>query len=214
MKGFDISHHNGNNAIEMCMSRESDLQFVIIKATEGKTWVDPMLRRNAADAGIYGLGIGFYHYARPENGNSPEDEAKHFVRTIAKYIGNAVLVLDYEGQAHVYGQDWALKFLDTVYDMTGVRPLIYLSGSYLKGYGKIARSNYGLWVASYTYKPGKYVSTSEWDIYAMWQYENTPFDLDEFNGSIKQFEAYAKVIDNNPKEPEGKGCCGCCCEGI
>lgn len=82
--GFDISHHNGNGSshVENCIRKVRELygqspDFCFIKATEGKTYTDPMCTINVRKAAENSLVIGLYHYARPEN-NSAMQEAKHF----------------------------------------------------------------------------------------------------------------------------------------
>ena len=42
---------------------------------------------------------------------------------ISGYIGEAILVLDYEGSAVYQGVGWAKDWMDAVYNMTGVKPL-------------------------------------------------------------------------------------------
>lgn len=196
-----------------------DAMFAIIKATEGTGYIDPNVSTNYEDAVAAGLLTGFYHYARPEYGNTPEMEAAHFVDVVKDYIGYSVFVLDYEGSAHKYGAEWASKWLSMVYKLTGVRPMIYLSGSTVKYYTELAEQDYGLWIASWTSEAKRNEYVTGWDTWAMWQYTNTPFDCDYFNGNEGQFMLYAAqdeewLESQLPSRPEtGTGHCGCCCKG-
>lgn len=186
LKGIDISEWQ---AISPTAYKAYD--FIVIKATEGKTYDDPNMSSHAQNALNNGQLIGFYHYARPEN-NSAEDEAEHFLRVVKPYIGKAVLALDYEGTALRYGAEWALKWLDAVYKKTGVRPMIYLQGSQVKNYKSVMEKDYGLWVAHWGVDTP---SIAPWSFYAMWQYRGDPLDLDLFNGDREAWKAYA-----NPAE--------------
>lgn len=69
--------------------------------------------------------LGLYHF---EDGKSTgQQEADHFIRNIKSYIGKAVLVLDGETDALKKGTAYAKGFLDRVFEVTGVRPLIFMS---------------------------------------------------------------------------------------
>lgn len=188
LKGIDISEWQDINP-----TAYKDYDFIVMKATEGKTYDDPNMASHAQNALANGQLIGFYHYARPEN-NSAEDEAEHFLRVVKPYIGKAVLALDYEGTALKYGAEWALKWLNAVYQKTGVRPMIYLQGSQVKNYKSVMEKNYGLWVAHWGVDTP---SIAPWSFYAMWQYRGNPLDLDLFNGDKEAWKAYANPV----KEP-------------
>lgn len=185
--GCDISSNNANwdNIIN-----DGNNAFVVIKATEGKTYVNPWLRMQTAAAVAAGKLIGFYHYARPENGNSPTVEAENFISAVKPWIGKAVLVLDYEGKAHGCGQDWALNFIKAVKAKTGVLPMFYTSESYLWLYPKIAAYDCGLWVAKYSQNKPK---IQPWKIMAMWQYRSYPYDKSRFYGNAKTWAAYTRA---------------------
>ena len=137
--GVDISNYQRNvdyNAYA----------FYIIKASEGRTYKDPMLDRHYNGVKATGKLYGFYHYARPEN-NNMRVEVDHFLNLVGAHVGKAVFALDWEGNALRYGADKALEWLDYFYARTGVRPLFYTSDSQTGRYAKIAAKNYGLWDA-------------------------------------------------------------------
>lgn len=60
--GIDVSKHNG--VIDYERVKKDDYQFVIIKASEGKTYQDPAFGRNYRDAREAGLMVGAYHFFR------------------------------------------------------------------------------------------------------------------------------------------------------
>lgn len=186
LKGIDISEWQNISPTAF-----KDYDFIVIKATEGKTYDDPSMASHAQNAINNGQLVGVYHYARPEN-NTPEEEVEHFLRIVKPYIGKAILALDYEGKALKYGSAWAVKWLDLVFEKTGVRPLIYLQGSQVRNYKEVLEKDYGLWVAHWGVDSP---SIAPWGFYALWQYRGDPLDLDLFNGDRAAWAAYA-----NPAE--------------
>lgn len=188
IKGIDVSHHNDLRQL-LTILPPSEREFIIIKATEGKTYRDPNCLLNTNLATKETDLIGYYHYARPEN-NTPVDEAKAFLshQAVNTHIGSAILALDWEGVATRHPVEWALEWLRYVYKQTGVKPLMYCSASYTSRLSKIAKEGYGLWVAHYTLL--KKPSYSIYPFWAIWQYSSKGYDHDIFNGSAEQFKRY------------------------
>ena len=119
-----------------------------MKATEGTEFVDPCCDTFYQEAKRLGRKLGVYHFA---TGNtSGEREAAFFLKHVKGYIGEAVLVLDWEAKALQKGTGYAKEFLDYVYKNTGVRPFIYMSKSVCRRYdwSEVAK-DYKLWVAQY-----------------------------------------------------------------
>lgn len=190
IKGIDISHHNkwqifpkkGQPQINFAKH-----DFIIMKATEGRTYVDPCMEQYINLLGEDQL-YGFYHFARPEN-NSAEEEARHFCNTIGIYGENAILVLDWEAKATSCPIEWAVKWCNEVEKVYGKKPLIYCSSWYTKKLQPLLENNNGLWVAHYTKNKKPTVHT--YPTWAMWQYSSDPYDKNIFNGSREQFKKYA-----------------------
>ena len=70
--------------------------FVIIKATEGATYKDPQFDDFVRQAQALGKPMGFYHFSRPDNGNTPQAEARNFYNAIKPYVRQGILCLDWE----------------------------------------------------------------------------------------------------------------------
>lgn len=175
--------------------------FLIVKASEGKTIKDKRFRQHMdAFSKSGGQLFGAYHYAI--TGNKPEDDAKNFLSVVKtrKELGQSmILALDLEGKdltqykpidgcATAY--DWARKWLDIVYEATGIKPVLYISASYTKHCKKILDGDYGLWVAHWNvHSP----STGVYPFYALWQTGiKSNLDRDVFNGSRTQYLKYCK----------------------
>lgn len=191
LNGIDVSHWNYNKPVYWQSLDESD--FVIMKATEGRSYIDPTLPEMVGDTKTKLR--GYYHYARPEN-NIPELEAKWFVNTVKEMdtIGECMLILDYEGKALEVADTgkWARQWCDHVYNLTGVKPLIYLSKYGLSKVGKEFEGlDYGLWIADWsTSAPA---NIAPWKFWALWQYSVKDIDRDYFNGNADQFKAYCRI---------------------
>ena len=143
MNGIDIaSHQTGIDLTEV------PCDFVIIKATEGATYVNPDYARAYQQAKSAGKCLGIYHYA---SGGNVQTEADHFLRQVGNRIGEAVLILDWESYTNpafgVNDHAWVKSWCDYVKGKTGVAPVVYVQQSAMSRLSGIG--NYGLWVAQY-----------------------------------------------------------------
>ena len=199
LTGIDISRHNKNMKNVKDLNK---LDFVIMKATEGATYRD-------ASLSFYMMNLdkkmlkGFYHFARPENGNSAKAEASNFLTTILKYIdGRSIIALDVEAGALAYTNldKWVLEWCEYVYNATGIKPLIYCSLADCKRFKKAAAFGCGLWVAKWSIiKPTK-TRLKPWEFFAIWQdtnkfaFSGVRCDRDKFNGTKEQYLKYCKDL--------------------
>lgn len=211
--GFDVSHHNGENAVTKCLQAMPEAEFVIIKATEGRTLVDKRCLRNIEQAEKSGLLFGLYHYARPEINTSVE-EAINFMQLYRPYVGKAVPVLDWEGESLKKDPMWAREWLDYIYYLTKVRPVLYVQQSEVAKMGVVESGNYGLWIARYRSTQSGFGSCAPWKFAFMWQHTSSPFDKNILYGNADTFKKYAipEYIEDN-KDDCDCNChyCGCSC---
>ena len=205
LKGIDISHWQANLDIA-----STGAEFVICKATQGTTFVDPSCDHHYQIAKRLGLKLGVYHYA---SGGDPVAEADFFVRNIKGYIGEAILILDWEknqnGRYHEHAS-WCLRFLNRVKELTGVKPLVYMSASVIKAadWSSVVAGDYGLWVAGYPDNrdswdiPNFIWNVSPWPFYAIWQYTSSGgrLDRDVFMGDRTAWDKYA-AVNGQPVTP-------------
>lgn len=215
LNGYDISHWQ----VGMNLARVAS-DFVICKATEGTTYLDPSMKTFADQSLALGRGLALYHFVSANS--TPEAQANYFVKTVQGYLGKAVLVLDWEnGQrsdGSVYsnalpkGPSFAKRFLDAVYKQTGVRPLVYTSKGVVNQYNwtSVANSGYKLWVAQYPnyktvngYQKDPWTDSRGYGAFGepiMFQYTSTGhlsgygnnLDLDLFYGSRSDWDALAR----------------------
>lgn len=210
MNGIDISRWQAgiNLAAVPC-------EFVVIKATEGTTYVNPYCDQHFRQAAELGKKLGVYHFA---GGGDAAAEAEYFVRNIRGYIGSVILALDFEIQNMGSGAAWSKRWLDRVYEETRVKPVIYMS-NYLANHldwSAVAAAGYPLWNAYY-YAYGTPMgynsdaplpeSLGPWGKALVYQYTsegrlpgyNGYLDLDVFYGAPDDWDHY--VREDGAAEP-------------
>jgi len=152
MNGIDIADHQ--RGIDLT---KVPCDFVICKATGGTGYVSPDFKRQIEQALSEGKCVGAYHFALDGfTGTTPEREAQHFLSVVEPYLGKIVLALDWEAKAVKLGSDWAKRWLDYVYEKTGIRAMIYMSKGTAnsKVWAEVAK-NHPLWVAQYAISTDK-----------------------------------------------------------
>ncbi len=197
--GNDISNFQGNVDFAT-YSKNSN--FLIAKATEGTGYIDTWYANNRTQSRNHNLPFGSYHFARPDTGNSAQDEADFFCKVIDgdPIREGEILALDYEVNYHD-PVGWCRTWLDVVYKHFGFKPLIYLNQATAKGFdwSPVINAGYGLWIAAYTYDPtDNNFETGKWDFAALQQWtdkQNVPgisgnIDGDVFFGDAKAFGKY------------------------
>lgn len=184
-------------------------QGVIVKATQGTGYVNPRCNHQWDLAGQLGKLRGLYHYA---GGGNPEAEAQFFINNIKNYVGQGILILDWESyQNSAWGDtNWSLRFVTEVHRLTGVWPLIYVQESALWQVANCAKYC-GVWVAKYASMtwyswdlPNMNVSSGAFQFLTGWQYtggdmDRSIFYLDE-NGWKKLSNPDGKQtpVENKP----------------
>ena len=149
---------------------------MICKATEGTGFVDRYCDGWIQKALQLGKKVGVYHFATGKS--SGVAEADFFYKNIKGYVGKAILVLDWESKAVSRGVSYAKAFLDRIYQLTGVKPLIYMSNSVVHAYdwSSVVNADYGLWNAGY------FAGIRQWDIIRMHR-----FMVEQENGKLVPF---------------------------
>lgn len=168
----------------------SSYDFVIIKSSEGINYQDEGMERHVQSALSTNTPFGFYHYARPDLGNTGAQEAASMLQYISPYIGHCVIALDWEQNSLSYPISWIEEFLNYILDKTGVHALLYIQANQAtqSKYAPIANAGFGLWVAHWGVEEPSF---SNWNTWSVWQYTDTPIDLDYFNGTVEDWNALA-----------------------
>lgn len=144
MNGIDIS--NWQNGINL---DAVPYDFIIAKATQGKTYVSPDCARQVEQARARGKLFGVYHYI---DGSGAIGEADFFIDNIKNWVGEGMLCLDFESnQNSAWGnEDYLRQVAQRVIDRTGIPPVIYVQQSRMAQVKPIADAlNCALWIAQY-----------------------------------------------------------------
>lgn len=175
MNGIDISAWQGDENIDLS---KVSFDFCIVKATEGTSYKNRYFTSHCDKVLNKKRLLGAYHYA---NGGDVQKEADYFLAYARKYIGKAVLVLDWEAKNNPqFGKndlEWCLKWCSYVYRKTGIKPLIYIQKSAMNA---VKKAGYGLWVAQYP----DYVETG---------YQEHPWNEGAYNCFIRQYTSVGKL---------------------
>lgn len=206
LNGRDVSHHNIREFAEI---NSMNFEFLMIKASEGKTWRDKTMQDWAGMGLQHGAVLGFYHYARPEN-NSAEDEAENFYNAVYNYLDDgAVLALDWEGEAEKCDPAWIQRFAQVLKDkgVTGGELMVYCNKSTFQKIKPYMENN-GLWLASWG---NKIHTTYNGYLVAIQQTGSDDLsDIDIFNGTVEGL-CYYRSFKKVEEEKGGNSYCGCTC---
>jgi GH25 family lysozyme M1 (1,4-beta-N-acetylmuramidase) len=196
--GVDVSHWNGT--IGWAKVAASGIRFVIMKATDGRSYVDPTFATNKSGAAAAGIAVGAYHFARPDTtAGDAVAEADHYISVARLAPGNIIPVLDIEERTSLSVSAriaWVQAWLQEVRKKLHVHPMIYSGPYYWQNYmgdtQLFAEQGYPLWLAHWTTGtptvPGGRWAGKGWTV---WQWSNCGsipgikgcVDRDRLNGS-------------------------------
>lgn len=190
--------------------RDPHAQGVIVKATQRTGYVNPKCNHQWDLAGELGKKRGLYHYA---GGGNPAAEAQYFIQNIRNYVGQAMLVIDWESyQNAAWGNtNWVRQYADELHRLTGVWPVIYVQESALWQVANCAK-DCAVWVAKYASMqwyswvvPNMSVSSGAFGSIAGWQYTGGDMDRSIWYLDAAAWDKFAKANTTNPepaKQPE------------
>ena len=200
IRGIDLSKWQRQDPpIDWQVVKDSGIEFVIIKATEGTNYVDPSFADHWAGAKRAGLLVSAYHMLW---GNlSASEQAQHFLDTLGDREPDFPLSLDVELRKGA-GNIGAVveEVLLALEAGDGRRPIVYTAQSV---WGEIVGwapgwKDYYLWVADYD--AASPAMPTGWDSYHFHQHSSTGsvpgirgnVDLNEFVGSREALMALGR----------------------
>lgn len=149
IKFIDISEHNTILSIDAV--KDSNLKGVIMKATEGTTYID-----HVVDIFYNTLkgknNIGFYHYLT--SSSSPITQAQNFWNKIKDKQYQIIPVLDVEQDSLANNAEWySEQFIIEFHRLSGQKMLIYSGRCYIEEhFSEDFKKNNNWWVADYSAK--------------------------------------------------------------
>ena len=226
MNGIDIAGHQKgiNLSVVPC-------DFVIVKATQGKTFVNPEFTAQITQALSLSKCAGVYHYA---NGVGVEAEINHFIDVVKPYLGKVILAVDWENNKDkktgkndnpkfVAGDyKYCEQLLTAIKEKTGITPFLYMSKSVARQYKWEVGRNFPFWCAQYkkiaptTYVTNPWTDSKGWGAWTgckILQYSSKgrlngykgDLDLDLAYMDVEEWQAYVTgeaVSEPNPTEPK------------
>ena len=173
--GIDVSHHQG--PIDWEAVADDDIEFAIIKATEGGDWVDTRFAENWEGASDAGIEVGAYHFFRTCTDGALQ--AQNVLNTVPA-DSTLPIAIDVEGGGRcgegVTNEDIRRELVELVEIVEAERgPVIFYV---LEGFDEFEDVFAGRerWVRSLGFAP----SESEWFV---WQQSNRAA-IDGIEGSV------------------------------
>lgn len=161
----DLSHWQA--PVDFGRAKGAGIAAVILKATQGSTWVDATFAGRLAAASAAGLLVGAYHFL---DSSPPQRQVQHFL-SVAE--GCRVLALDAEpnGIGSTVTITQTAEAAARLHMATGRAPLVYVGRYGPDGRGTgfpngvLARCP--LWLPAYSSRP---VCPPGWTSWTMWQH--------------------------------------------
>ena len=205
MKGIDISSHNGNINFEAV--KNSGVEVVIIKATEGVDFIDRMVNQHYIGAKNAGLNIGFYHFMSEKT--DPCRQAEDFYNCIKDKSYNVLPCLDIEvnnyGRSATEITNRCLEFINRFKELSGQDCMIYTGGYFGRDNLDSRIKCYPGWIAHYgvsqPMETGFPVVGHQYKETGRVNGVNGNVDMNNFNESI--LLGNAVIVNNVTSQPIG-----------
>ncbi|MCX4905256.1 glycoside hydrolase family 25 protein [Streptomyces sp. NBC_00878] len=165
LRGIDVSAYQSSS-----YSTEG-LSFVFVKATEGRTYVNPKLGAQTQRARDAECVVGFYHFLWPGNLTA---QAEYFVSKAPERAGD-ILAVDWETTSDGTHASNAEKdrFIRKVKELRpNNRVILYANRNYWLNVDTTSYAGDGLWIADYV-TAGKPRIQATWRFH---QYTDDPLD--------------------------------------
>lgn len=182
IKGIDISaYQKGFTKVP------AGAEFVIIKATEGRTWTSRELVTQITTARAAGKQVAWYHWLHRDNADA---QVTHFLGTVQPHLqrGDA-FVIDWEKQKKGVPNPTEANKDDAIRLVQQQKPrhrtLLYCNASWWRSSNKFCGD--GLMVAHYGVEPGQPKINEDWLIH---QYTAPDFDdTVDYDWNVARFDS-------------------------
>jgi GH25 family lysozyme M1 (1,4-beta-N-acetylmuramidase) len=169
--GIDMSEWQGS--IDFAEVKESGIDIVYIKSSEGTRYIDPYFRTNYNSAKENGLNIGFYHFMTATTENEAIAEARFFASVVNGLDTDCRLAMDFEifdGLDVREINNISLAFLTEVERLTEKEVVVYSDAYNARvNFSSRLSSQYPIWVAEYGVNEP---SNGNWSSWIGFQYTN------------------------------------------
>ncbi|MGW5328034.1 glycoside hydrolase family 25 protein [Streptomyces sp. NPDC004014] len=180
IKGYDVS------VFQNADFPTAGTSFAFIKGTEGRSYVNPRQKEQAAHARAAGLVVGFYHFLHPGH---IKEQAAHFVEGCASNEYD-LMVVDWETNPDGSAATCAEKdaFIAEVKRLRGANHKVglYCNRDFWRHRDTSGDAGDFLWIAEYGVAAGKPDIQGNWLFH---QYTDKPLDT-----SVARFAAKAELV--------------------
>lgn len=180
--GLDVAVYQAAVIPSRTPSDNKPVDFVLIKATQGTSYINPRMAAQAESARQQGMVVGFYHFL--EKGNV-QAQCEYFVRHAASVEGD-LLAVDWETNpaTDTYptnaDKDAAIRAVQTL--RPGHKVLLYCNTSFWKNIDTTSFAGDGLWIADPNHGAGLPAVQSAW---LMHQYSTAG----SYDHNVAQFDS-------------------------
>jgi GH25 family lysozyme M1 (1,4-beta-N-acetylmuramidase) len=203
---LDISHYQSEPDWQTLIG--AGIIGVILKATEGTTYVDDTYHRRSIDAADSGLLVSSYHFLKH---GDVDRQMKHYLMTVEPEYGERVCI-DYEDPACTLDDlEAAVEWI--VGEIPTLQVTVYGSAK-LTADARSAKAGTileetSLWIARYSSSQPD-IASNVWKTWTLWQYTDSgrvagwgPVDCNRFNGSDENLVKWfgPAVAPAPPPEP-------------
>ena len=209
-EGIDVSHWQGY--IDYSQVKNDGIDIVYIKASEGRTYIDPYFETNYKNAKANHLKVGFYHFLTATTVAGARAQANFFASVIEGKEVDCKLAMDYEEFYEVGTNqinEIAVAFIETLKQITGKDVIIYSNLNNLNHtFGDDVANQGKLWIAYYGNPDNLNGVNASWDTYIGIQYTssgrvpgvNGDVDRDRFSKEIFIVDLESSENDSTDKK--------------
>lgn len=170
LNGIDISHHNG--AVDWPALTAAPIDFIYLKATEGRDWKDPRFQDNWNNALKSGFQTGAYHYyLLCKSGRA---QADNFIQSVEVRADTLPPAIDLEYAGNCTPDQPAEKviaeienFITAIETEYGQPPVIYTTELFYAEWISGRFQDHDIWIRKLGDRAPKLPDGRKW---AIWQY--------------------------------------------
>ncbi len=168
-EGIDVSNWQGY--IDYREVKNSGIDVVYIKSSQGANIVDAYFRINYNNAKANGLKVGFYHFLTARSEEEAIIQADFFASVISNTTPDCKLAMDFEVFGNLSIEEInqiSETFLERLKERTGKEVIIYSNASDARNVFSISLAEkYPLWIAEYGVEVP---SQTNWEFWEGFQY--------------------------------------------
>jgi len=199
-EGIDVSAWQGT--IDFAEVKNSGIEIVYAKASEGNSYVDETFEQNYQNAKANGLKVGAYHYVTATNTQEAREQAQFFAQVVDGKEIDCRLAMDFEnfdGISYEEVNSIALAFMQELQNLTNCMPIVYADTSAASDVFLGSITEYPLWVAQYEVEEP--TPNGNWDTWQGWQYTSSG-SVNGIEGNVDRDQFTADILCAGTTEPE------------